>query len=112
MALEQCSDLKLILLTIFVIFLIVVMELISEYIYFKKDIRMKIKIVSLYFPSFFNGDRLPAFADKMKFFIMYKKHWWQRYKYMKDMFGRPMKFDSQEAAEEYLKKNGIDYKGK
>lgn len=42
---------------------------------------------------------------------MYKKHWWQKYKYMKDM-GRPMKFDSQEAAEEYLKKNGIDYKGK
>jgi hypothetical protein len=37
---------------------------------------MKIKIVSLYFPSFFNGDRLSAFADKMKFFIMYKKHWW------------------------------------
>ena len=69
---------------------------------------MKIKIVSLYFPSFFNGDRLPAFADKMKFFIMYKKHWWQRYKYMKDMFFRPMKFDSQEAAEEYLKKNGIE----
>lgn len=33
---------------------------------------MKIKIVSLYFPSFFNGDRLSAFADKMKFFIMYK----------------------------------------
>jgi hypothetical protein len=31
---------------------------------------------------------------------------------MKDMFGRPMKFDSQEAVEEYLKKNGIDYKGK
>ncbi len=73
---------------------------------------MKIKIVSLYFPSFFNGDRLPAFADKMKFCIMYKKHWWQRYKYMKDMFGLPMKFDCQEAAEEYLKKNGIDYKGK
>lgn len=46
---------------------------------------MKIKIVLLYFPSFFNGD----IADKMKFFIMYKKHWWQRYKYMKDMFGRP-----------------------
>ena len=65
---------------------------------------MKIKIVSLYFPSFFNGDRLPAFTDKMKFFIMYKKHWWQRYKYMKDMFCRPMKFDSQEAAEEYLKR--------
>lgn len=73
---------------------------------------MKIKIVSLYFPSFFNVDRLSAFADKMKFFIMYKKHWWQRYKYMKDMFGRPMKFDSPEAAEEYLKKNCIDYKGK
>ena len=69
---------------------------------------MKIKIISLYFPSYFNDKRLPAFADKMKFFIMYKKHWWQRYKYMKDMFGRPMNFDSQEAAEEYLKKNGIE----
>lgn len=69
---------------------------------------MKIKIVSLYFPSFFNGD----ISDKMKFFIMYKKHWWQRYKYMKDMFGRPMKFDSQEAAEEYLEREGINYKGK
>ena len=69
---------------------------------------MKIKIISLYFPSYFNDKRLPAFADKMKFFIMYKKHWWQRYKYMKDMFFRPMKFDSQEAAEEYLKKNGIE----
>ena len=69
---------------------------------------MKIKIISLYFPSYFNDKRLPAFADKMKFFVMYKKHWWQRYKYMKDMFFRPMKFDSQEAAEEYLKKNGIE----
>ena len=69
---------------------------------------MKIKIISLYFPSYFNDKRLPAFADKMKFFIMYKKHWWQRYKYMKDMFFRPMKFDTQEAAEEYLKKNGIE----
>ena len=65
---------------------------------------MKIKIISLYFPGYFNGERLPAFADKMKFFIMYKNHWWQRYKYMKDMFCRPMKFDSQEAAEEYLKR--------
>mgnify|MGYP003550774443 FL=1 len=69
---------------------------------------MKIKIISLYSPSYFNDKRLPAFADKMKFFVMYKKHWWQRYKYMKDMFFRPMKFDSQEAAEEYLKKNGIE----
>ena len=69
---------------------------------------MKIKIISLYSPSYFNDKRLPAFADKMKFFIMYKKHWWQRYKYMKDMFFSPMKFDSQEAAEEYLKKNGIE----
>ena len=70
---------------------------------------MKIKIVSLYFPSFFNGDRLPAFADKMKFFIMYKKHWWQKYRYLKDRFIRPMKFDSSDAAKEYLKKKGIDY---
>ena len=73
---------------------------------------MKIRIVSLYFPSFFNGDRLPAFADKMKFFIMYKKHWWQRYRYLKNSFGRHMVFDSQEEAEEFLKKKGVDYKGK
>ena len=56
------------------------------------------------FPSFFNGDRFPAFTDKMKFFIMYKKHWWQEYRYLKGWFGIPMKFNSQEAAEEYLKK--------
>jgi hypothetical protein len=43
---------------------------------------------------------------------MYKKHWWQRYRYMKDLFGHPMKFDSQEEAEEYLEREGIDYKGK
>ena len=73
---------------------------------------MKIKIVSLYSPSFFKGDRLSAFADKIKFFIMYKKHWWQRYRYMKDLFGHSMKFDSQEEAEEYLEREGIDYKGK
>lgn len=65
MELEQCSDLQLILLTIFVMY-----------------------------------------------FIMYKKHWWQEYRYLKGCFGIPMKFDSQEADEEYLKKNGIDYKGK
>ena len=112
MAFEQCSDLQLMFLTIFTIFLIVLMEQIAEYIHFKKDSNMKIKIVSLYFPSFFNGDRLSAFADKIKFFIMYKKHWWQRYRYMKDLFGHPMKFDSQEAAEEFLKMKGIDYKGK
>ena len=79
---------------------------------FKKNSSMKIKIVSLYSPSFFKGDRLSAFADKIKFFIMYKKHWWQRYRYMKDLFGHPMKFDSQEEAEEYLEREGIDYKGK
>lgn len=73
---------------------------------------MKIKIVSECLPGFFDGDRLPAFVYKMKYFIMYKKHWWQRYRYLKDFFGRPMKFDSQEAAEEYLERKGIDYKGK
>lgn len=112
MALEQCSDLQLMLLTIFTIFLIVLMEQVAEYRYFKKNSSMKIKIVSLYFPSFFNGERLSAFADKIKFFIMYKKHWWQRYRYMKDLFGHPMKFDSQEEAEEYLEREGIDYQGK
>lgn len=112
MALEQCLDLQLILLAIFVISLIVLMEQIAEYIYFKKDSSMKIKIVLVCLPGFFDGDRLPAFADKMKYFIMYKKHWWQRYRYMKDLFGHPITFDSQEEAEEYLERKGIDYKGK
>jgi hypothetical protein len=43
---------------------------------------------------------------------MYKKHWWQRYRYLKNSFGNQMMFDSQEEAEEFLKKKGIDYKGK
>lgn len=111
MTLEQCLDLQLILLAVFVIVLIVLMEQIAEYFYFKKDNSgMKIKIVLEYLPGFFDGDRLPAFADKMKYFIMYKKHWWQRYKYFNDYFGRPMKFDSQEEAEEYLEREGINYK--
>lgn len=112
MALEQCLDLQLILLAVFVISLIVLMEQIAEYIYFKKDNSMKIKIVLFCLPRFFDGDRLPNFTDEVKYFIMYKKHWWQRYRYLKDFFGRPMKFDSQEAAEEYLERKGIDYKGK
>lgn len=73
---------------------------------------MKIKIVSLYFPVSLKGIGSLFFTDKIKFFIMYKKHWWQRYRYMKDLFGHPMKFDSQEEAEEYLEREGIDYKGK
>lgn len=73
---------------------------------------MKIKIISVRLPRFFNGERLPNFTDEVKYFIMYKKHWWQRYRYFNDYFGRPMKFDSQEAAEEYLEREGIDYKGK
>lgn len=111
MTLEQCLDLQLILLAVFVIVLIVLMEQIAEYFYFKKDNSgMKIKIVLEYLPGFFDGDRLPAFAYKIKYFIMYKKHWWQRYKYFNDYFGRPMKFDSQEEAEEYLEREGINYK--
>lgn len=113
MTFVQCSDLQLILLTIFVIFLIVLMEQIAEYFYFKKDSSsMKIKIVSVRFPKFFNGERLPSFTDEVKYFIKYKKHWWQRYRYLNDRFTRPMKFDSFDAAKEYLKKNGIDYKKK
>lgn len=73
---------------------------------------MKIKIISVRLPRFFNGERLPYFTDEVKYFINYKKHWWQRYRYMKDLFGHPMKFDSQEEAEEYLEREGIDYKGK
>lgn len=63
-------------------------------------------------PRLFNGERLPSFTDEVKYFIKYKKHWWQRYRYMKNRFGRPMGFDSIDAAKEYLKKKGIDYKGK
>lgn len=73
---------------------------------------MKIKIVSCRYPKFFNGERLPSFTDEIKYFIMYKKHWWQRYRYLKNSFGRHMMFDSQEEAEEFLKKKGVDYKGK
>lgn len=112
MTLGQCLDLRLILLVVFVISLIVLMEQIAEYIYFKKDNSMKIKIISVRLPRFFNGERLPGFTDEVKYFIMYKKHWWQRYKYFNDYFDRPMKFGSQEEAEEYLEREGIDYKGK
>lgn len=72
---------------------------------------MKIKIVSRRCPKFFNGERLPFFADEINYFIMYKKHWWQKYRYLKDRFTRPMKFDSVDAVDEYLKKKGIDYEG-
>lgn len=108
MILVQCLDLQLVLLAIFVIFLIVLMEQIAEYFYFNKYKRMKIKIVSLRIPRFFNGTRLPGFTDEVKYFIMYKKHWWQKYRYLEDRFTRPMKFDSSDAAEEYLKKNGLE----
>lgn len=112
MALEQCSVLQLMLLTIFTIFLIVLMEQVAKYIYFKKDSSMKIKIISVRLPRFFNGERLPSFTDEVKYFIIYKKYWWQRYRYLNDRFTRPMKFDSADAAKEYLKKQGIDYKEK
>lgn len=112
MTLEQCLDLQLILLAVFVISLIVLMEAIAEYIYFKKDSSMKIKIISVRLPRFFNGERLPNFTDEVKYFIMYKKHWWQRYRYLNDRFTRPLKFESFDAAKQYLKKIGIDYNGK
>lgn len=73
---------------------------------------MKIKIVSVRLTRFFYMAWHPSFAGEARCFIMYKKHWWQRYRYLKGWFGIPMKFNSPEAAEEYLKKNGIDYKGK
>lgn len=73
MTLVQCLDLQLILTAIFVIPLIVLMEQIAEYFYFKKDKRMKIKIISQPIPKFFNGYPLPSFTDKSKYFIMYKK---------------------------------------
>lgn len=108
MTLVQCLDLQLILLAIFVILLIVLMEQIAEYFYFKKDKRMKIKIISSRIPKFFNVTRLPSFTDEVKYFIMYKKHWWQKYRYLEDRFTRPMKFDSLDAAKEYLKKNNLE----
>ena len=52
---------------------------------------------------------IPSFTDEVKYFIMYKNHWWQRYKYLNDNFTRPMKFDSADAAKEFLKKEGIAY---
>lgn len=70
---------------------------------------MKIKIISAHLQRFFNGERLPSFTDEVKYFIMYKKHWWQRYRYLNDRFTRPMKFDSTAAAKEFLKKQGIAY---
>ena len=112
MTLSQCLDLWLILLAIFVISLIVLMEQVAEYFYFNKYKRMKIKIISQRIPKFFNVTRLPSFTYEIKYFIMYKKHWWQKYRYLEDRFTRPMKFDSSDAAKEYLKKIGIDYKGK
>lgn len=108
MTLVQCLDLQLLLLAIFVISLIVLMEQITEYFYFNKYKRMKIKIVSRRYPKFFNGERLPSFTDEIKYFIMYKKQWWQKYRYLEDRFTRPMKFDSFDAAEEYLKKKGLE----
>lgn len=76
------------------------------------DSSMKIKIVSIRLPRFFNGERLPSFTDEVKYFIMYKNHWWERYRYLNDRFTRPMKFDSFDAAKEYLKKKGIDYESR
>lgn len=111
MTLVQCLDLQLVLLSIFVISLIVLMEQVAEYFYFKKYKRMKIKRVSRRIPRFFNDERLPSFTDEIKYFIMYKKHWWQKYRYLQDRFIRPMQFDSVDAAEEYLEKEGIDYEG-
>lgn len=112
MTLTQCLDLQLVLLAIFVISLIVLMEQVAEYYYFNNSNRMKIKIISRCSPKFFNGDRLPSFTDEIKYFIMYKKHWWQKYRYLVDRFTRPMQFDSSDAAKEYLKKIGIDYEGR
>lgn len=73
---------------------------------------MKIKIVSARLTRFFNMEWHPSFAGEVRYFIMYKKHWWQSYRYLKGWFGCPLKFDSLEAAEEFLERNGIEYKGK
>lgn len=53
---------------------------------------MKIKIISVRLPRLFNGERLPSFTDKEKYFVKYKKHYWEKYRYMKNRFVRPMGF--------------------
>lgn len=53
---------------------------------------MKIKIISVRLPRLFNGERLPSFTDKAKYFVKYKKHYWEKYRYMKNRFVRPMGF--------------------
>lgn len=55
MTLESCLDLQLILLAIFVISLIVLMEQVGEYFYFKKDSSMKIKIFRFVSPNSLMG---------------------------------------------------------
>lgn len=50
---------------------------------------MKIKIISARLPRFFNVERLPSFTDEVTYFIVYKKHWWQEYRYLKGLFGTP-----------------------
>lgn len=67
---------------------------------------MKTKIESYRFPKYFNEERLPSFADDIKYFAKYKNHWWQRYRYLRDKFCRPIEFDSFDAAKEYLEKKG------
>ena len=106
MILIQCSNLQLVLLAIFVIFLIVLMEQITEYFYFRNEKRIKVRFDVVRRPRYFNGEKLPYFCDDIEYFVKYKKFWWQKYKYITDRYGRPMKFASVDAAKECLKKEG------
>lgn len=75
MALEQCFDLQLILLAIFTISLIVLMEQIAEYIYFKKDSSMKIKMNQVKEKiAGFIFDLIIESGSKSKFFRKYTNH--------------------------------------
>lgn len=106
MILVQCSNLQLVLLAIFVIFLIVLMEQITEYFYFRNEKWIKVRFDVVRQPRYFNGEKLPYFCDDIEYFVKYKKFWWQKYKYITDCWGRPMKFASVDAAKECLKKEG------
>lgn len=108
MILCACLDLQRELLAIFVIFLIVFMEQIAEYFYFRNDKRIKVRFHVVYHPKYFNGERLPHFCGDTEYFVKYKKFWWQKYKYMTDHCGRPIAFASMDAAKECLKKEGYE----
>ena len=106
MILAQCLNLQLVLLAIFVISLIVLMEQIAEYFKFRNEKRIKVRFDVFRQPRYFNGEKFSHFCDDIEYFVKYKKFWWQKYKYITDSCGRPIKFASVDAAKECLKKEG------